>query len=147
MDLTWTGDPLDVNELAFAVLAFDAAPGAITPPSGWTLLSSSDETGAIPPCYARIYYNEGGANGAQTWSWANSANAAGCGATWDGIKSTSPVDQDGKVNGTDDSLETSSETTTEADELLVYGAGQAATSLSNLTFSEPTNSFSIIVQI
>ena len=145
MDLTWTAAPLDPNELAIAVLVHDADPGAYSGPSGWTNLLVGSQAG-IPPCWSSLWYNEGGVNGAQTWSWANTVTTAGCGATWDGIDDNSPAAQDGKGQGTDDSLETSSETTTQADELLVYGAGQAVTSLSALTFSGPTNSFSIIVQ-
>jgi hypothetical protein len=129
------------QRIEIITFAWRSDPGAITAPGGWAptgIQNSVSVWGAT--------YTKSAVSAAETWSWANSSDYSYSVVSYVTDGSSWTLDQSSKTTGNDNAPTTGSVTTTSASELLVACFAEHAAALGALTFSAPTNSFSIIVQ-
>ncbi len=86
------------GDLLIATLYFEdsGSPDPITPPSGWTALSSIDRASPVTQ-YGRQYYKLAGGSEPANYSWTLglSANGQASMARFTGVHQTTPIDADG----------------------------------------------------
>jgi hypothetical protein len=143
--ITWAAGPASGSAGA-AIISFDGDPGTITPPSGWAISGVTlNSTGGTHQCYAAVFTTVDASTAGTSWSWVNNVKATVAGVSYTGA--AGGLEKLATNTGNSSTLTTGNGTTTVANEVLIALFAQTSGSIGGTTFSAPTNSFGIEVQV